>query len=411
MKKEISLSVLLRGLSKRIRNKILLFIKLKPLEMIDTVCLLIPKDKLTVLDLSSYGVPTWNLHSKTDQYDKFVKNPSKKDKDSGLYFPRLTGYRRKSYGQEANVRIEFSAPKLLYLNNLDELEDKDFNQVVETLQERLQTMGIVATKSILEKASVSSVHFSKNIQLEDGYTVTHLISEMNKVNLRKSFDFAKTRFMNDGQSLYAHTTAHQLVIYDKIADLGKDKKRAIDKDQPLYQRTLFTELKSNNELNEVIRFEIRLNHKQKMNKVIEDLGYAKNPTFRDVFNTELSKKVVNSYWQKLIKERNLGLFSIAISVKDVLRTLFLADKKLKPKQAIYLLGLFQLARDEEGMRQLRTIISKRSHDRTWYRIAKDMQQASELITKNKLRDWVTQLDKKLEDYEPYKSKNYADKTS
>jgi hypothetical protein len=374
--------------------------------MIDTVCLLIPKDKLTVLDLSQYGVPTWNLHSKTDQYDKFVKNPSKRDLDSGLYFPRLTGYRRKGFRQDANVRIEFSVPKLLYFNNLDELEDKDFPEVIDTLQDRLKTMGIVVTKSLLEQASVSSAHFSKNIQLEDGYTVTHLISEMNKVNLRKSFDFAKTRFMNDGQSLYAHTTAHQLVIYDKIADLGKDKKRAIDKDQPLYQRTLFTELQKDSELNEVIRFEIRLNHKQKMNKVIEDLGYAKNPTFRDVFNTELSKKVVNSYWQKLIKERNLGLFSIAVSVKDILRTLFLADKKLKPKQAIYLLGLFQLARDEDGMRQLRTIISKRSHDRTWYRIAKDMQQASGLITKNKLRDWVTQLDKKLADYKPYKTKKY-----
>lgn len=378
--------------------------------MIDTVCLLIPKDKLTVLDLSSYGVPTWNLHSKTDQYDKFVKNPSKRDLDSGLYFPRLTGYKRKSYGQDANVRIEFSVPKLLYLNNLDELEDKDFPEVIDTLKDRLQTMGIVVTKSVLENASVSSVHFSKNIQLEDGYTVTHLISEMNKVNLRKSFDFAKTRFMNDGQSLYAHTTAHQLVIYDKIADLGKDKKRAIDKDQNPYQRSLFAELNKNPELNEVIRFEIRLNHKQKMNKIIEELGYTKNPTFKKVFSSELSKKVVNSYWQKLIKERNLGLFSITISVKDILRTLFLADKKLKPKQAIYLLGLFQLARDENGMRQLRTIVTKRSHDRTWYRITKDMQQASELITKNKLRDWVTQLDRKLEDYEPYKTKKYENKT-
>lgn len=376
--------------------------------MIDTVCLLIPKDKLTVLDLSQYGVPTWDLHSKTDQYDKFVKNPSKRDLDSGLYFPRLTGYRRK-FRQDANVRIEFSVPKLLYLNNLDELEDKDFSEVVDVLQDRLKTMGIVATKSLLEQSSVSSVHFSRNIQLEDGYTVSHLISEMNKVNLRKSFDFAKTRFMNDGQSLYAHTTAHQLVIYDKVADLGKDKKRAIDKDQPRYQRSLFDELKEDSELCEVLRFEIRLNHKQKMGKVLEGLGYSKNPTFKDVFNSEMSRKVVQSYWQKLIKERNLGLFAISVSIKDILRTLFLADRTLKPKQAIYLLGLFQLARDEDGMRQLRTIISKRSHDRTWYRIAKDMQRASELITKNKLRNWVTQIDKKLSNYQPYKTKKYENK--
>lgn len=374
--------------------------------MIDTVCLLIPKDRLTVVDLSHYGVPTWNLHSKTDQYDKFVKNPSKRDLESGLYFPRLTGYKRKGFRQEANVRIEFSVPKLLYLNNLDELENKDFPQVISVLQDRLRTMGIIVSKALLEKASVSSVHFSRNIQLEDGYTVTHLISEMNKVNLRKSFDFAKTRFMNNGQSLYAHTTTHQMVVYDKVSDLNKDKKRAIDKDQTLYQRSLFEELSKETEFREILRFEIRLNHKQKMNKILEDLGYSKNPTFKDVFSAEMSRKVVESYWLKLIKERNLGLFSISVSVKDILRTLFLADKKLKPKQAIYLLGLFQLAKDEDGMRQLRTIVSKRSHDRTWYRIAKDMQKASELITKNKIRNWVTQIDKKLEIYQPYKTKKY-----
>ncbi len=377
--------------------------------MIDTVCLLIPKDKLIALEMSSYGVPTWSLHSRTGQYDKYVKNPSKRDKEGGRYFPRLTGYKRKGFAQDTNVRIEFSVPKLLYLNNLDEVENKDFAEVIETLQDRLMDMGISVTKSVLQNASVSSIHFSKNILLEDGYTATHLISEMNKVNLRKSFDFAKTRFMNDGESLYAHTTSHQLVIYDKMADLSKDKKRAIDKDQTPFQLSLFAELKKAPELQEIIRFEIRLNHKQKMNKVLENLGYAKNPTFKQVFNVGMSKKVVNDYWKKLIKERNLGLFSISVSIKDVLRTLFLADKKLKSKQAIYLLGLFMLAKDENGMRQLRSIVSKRSHDRTWYRIVKDMQQASELITKNKLRDWVTQIDKKLEDYKPYKTKKYERK--
>src|SRR3990167_6138150 len=210
--------------------------------MIDTVCLLIPKDKITSLDLTKSGVPSWSLQSKTEQYEKFVKNPSKKDLDSGLYFPRLTGYKRKGFAQDANVRIEFSVPKLLFLNNLDELENKDFPKVIDTLQDRLKTMGIIVSKIVLQNASVSSVHFGKNIKLEDGYTTNHLISEMNKLNLRKSFDFARSRYINDGQSLYAHTTSHQLVIYDKVADLGKDKKRAIDKDQTQYQMNLFTQL-------------------------------------------------------------------------------------------------------------------------------------------------------------------------
>ena len=374
--------------------------------MIDTVCLLIPKDKITSLDLTKSGVPSWSLQSKTEQYEKFVKNPSKKDLDSGLYFPRLTGYKRKGFAQDANVRIEFSVPKLLFLNNLDELENKDFPKVIDTLQDRLKTMGIIVSKIVLQNASISSVHFGKNIKLEDGYTTNHLISEMNKVNLRKSFDFARSRYINDGQSLYAHTTSHQLVIYDKVADLGKDKKRAIDKDQPLYQQSLFGELKKE-EMLEVIRFEVRLNHKQKMNKVLEQLGYPKNPTFKDVFSKEMAQKVVTDYWKKLIKERNLGLFSISLSLKDILRTLYLADRKIKPNRAIYLLGLFMLCKDENGMRELRSIVGKRSHQRTWYRIAKDMQEASELITKNKLRDWVTQIDKKLDEFKPYKHKKLS----
>ncbi|AKM78523.1 TPA: hypothetical protein DDZ49_01635 [Candidatus Wolfebacteria bacterium] len=352
------------------------------------------------------GPSSWELYSKTDQYEKYVRNPSKTEKETGQYFPRLTGYKRR-FAQDANVRIELSVPKLLYRNNLDELEEKDFPRVIEILLRRLETMGVVVDKSVLENASVSSVHFSKNILLQDGYTANHLISEMNKVNLKKNFDFAKTRFMNDGQSLYAHTTSHQLVIYDKIADMGKDAKRAMDKDQTSRQKSLFAELSKASEQLEIIRFEIRLNHKQKMNKLLENLGYEKNPVFRQVFNTKMSKTVVAHYWEKLIKERNLGIFSISLSIKDVLRTLFLADKTLKPKQAIYLLGLFMLAKDEGGLRQLRTIVSKRSRDRTWYRIAQDMQQASKLITKNKLRDWVTQIDKSLDEYVPYKHKKSA----
>ncbi|MEQ1500418.1 MAG: hypothetical protein ABL917_03560 [Parcubacteria group bacterium] len=371
--------------------------------MIDTICLLIPKDEIITLASDSDGKPSWDLHSHTEQYDKFVKNPSKRALERGLYLPRLTGYHRKGFSSDKNVRIEFSIPKLLYLNNLDEVEDKDFAEVIDVLHERLVSMGIVITKAKLENASVSSVHFSKNILVEEGYTVNHIISELNKVNLPKSFDFARTRYINDGQSLYAHTTTHQLVIYDKVADLGKDKKRAIDKDQTSYQKSLFEEIEKK-ELLEILRFEVRLNRKQKMNSVLEQLGYEKNPTFRSIFRTDISKKVVSGYWNKLIKERSLGLFSISMSIKDVLRTLLVANKGIKPKQAIYYAGLFMVGKDENGLRELRSITSKKSCEKTWYRIVKDMKIASEFITKNRLRDWVIQIDKKLEEYKPYKHK-------
>lgn len=367
--------------------------------MIDTVCLLIPKNKMMFAPNGS----KWDLCSKTEQYEKFIRNPNKAEKETGKYFPRLTGYKRHFF-QDENVRIEFSVPKLLYSNNLEELEQKDFDKVIKVLQERLVDMGIIFSKDALENASVSSVHFSKNILLKDGHTSNYLISEMNKVNLQKRFDFTKTRFINDGQSLYAHASSHEFVIYDKVADLNKDKKRSIDKDQSFYQRSLFSELDKKEEKQEIIRFEVRLNKKQKMNNVLEGLGCKKNPLFKDVFSVEISKSVVNDYWQKLIKDRSFGVFSMSMSIKDVLQNIFIRDKKIKPKEAIYLLGLFMLGKDETGMRQLRTILSCRSHDRTWYRLVQGMKKVNGLVTENNYRDWVTQIDTMLEDYKPYKLK-------
>lgn len=366
--------------------------------MIDTVVLLIPKEKMLFIDESSTGALPWQLQSVTDNYQKFVKNPPKRMKISGLYYPRLTGYKRNTFIRDDNVRIEFSAPKLLYNNNLDELEDTDFVMVIEALKSRLRDMGVIVENTTLEQASVSSVHFSKNILLTDGYTARHLISEMNKVDLRKTFDFARTRYINDGQSLYAHSTSHQLVIYDKVADLDKDNKRAIDKNQTSFQQSLFETLSKDKTLSEIIRFEIRLSQRQKLKKVLKKFGYTDNPLFKDVFSKALSQKVVQDYWQTIIRERNLGLFSIPMGHKDILQKVFSSQTGIKPKQAIYLAGLYVIGKDENGLRELRSIVDKNSHNRTWYRISKDLEMVGDLISKNRMRSWVTQIDKNLDEY-------------
>jgi hypothetical protein len=368
--------------------------------MIDTVCLLIPKDKMVYLSGSSI----WDLQSKTELYSKYVRNPSKVDKQTGRYFPRLTGYKR-TFSEDKNVRIELSLPKLLYLNNLDELEDSDFPEIITKLHERLKMMGIIAEKNDLENASVSSVHFSRNILLENNYTANYIISEINKVNLTKTFDFTRARYINDGQSLYAHATTHQFIIYDKIADLNKDKKRAIDKDQDIYQRSLFEELHKQKEIKDIIRFEVRLSQKQKMNKTLEELGYEKNPTLKNIFSSSMSQKVILSYWDKIIKEESLGLFSIPLDTKEALQNLFMKNASIKPKQAIYLAGLLLLSKEDYGIRELRTIVSKKSNNRTWYRIKNDIKQINKLATRDNLRDWVVQIDRKLQNYKPYKIKN------
>ena len=63
---------------KKIKNKILLFIKNivalydKAKIWIDTICLLIPKHKMTFKDITN-----WELYSKNRTIFKFVRNPKK----------------------------------------------------------------------------------------------------------------------------------------------------------------------------------------------------------------------------------------------------------------------------------------------------------------------------------------------
>jgi hypothetical protein len=366
--------------------------------MVDTTCLLIPLTNVVFLDQNNKEIPDWDLHSKTEYYSKYIRNPTKKDKESGLYFPRLTLYDRR-FGDVPKVKIEFSAPKLLYCNNLQELTDNDFDEVIQALQDRLIRMGVRIFNVHLRNANVSSIHFSKNILLENGYTASYIISQITKINLRKSFDFTRSKYTNDGQSLCAHTSSHELVIYDKIADLKKLKKRAIDRDQTKYQMSLFNKIKKSQELIEILRFEIRLTRKQKLKSILKKVGFEKDITFQNLFSTSLSKLVVTLYWEDIVKSNNLGLFTIETGTKDTFQSIYHSVPEMKAKEAIYLLGLMTLAKEANGLRELRSIIETKGKQRSWYRIAKDFREISDSLSKNKLRDWVIQLDLYIKEYQ------------
>lgn len=367
--------------------------------MIDTVCLTLPYTSLVLLDENNEAVPKWDLQSKTENYSKYVRNPSKTDKKSGLYFPRLTIYSRR-FDQSPSVKIEFSVPKLIFNNNLEELFDEHFEKVMVALQDRLEKMGVRVFKQVLASAPITTVHFSKNFSLTDGYTSRYVISELQKIDLRKSFDFARSRYINNGQSICAHTRAHELVIYDKIADLNKKEKRAIDKDQTSTQLCLFNSIKQKKNTLEVLRIEIRLCNKLKINSVFKKLKLNKNPSFKDVFNSNVSRLIINNYWQSFIMADQLALFTIKQSSKDMLRELYRGSPDIKPKQAIYLIGLLTLAKDAEGLRELRSIFQESTADRSWYRIKKDYKKISANISKSNVRSWVNNLEKQLKKFTP-----------
>lgn len=346
--------------------------------MIDTICLLVPlrsidqKNNARFLSLSGP-----------------LKQIIKPSRALGIYSPKMTILRGRFYPSPV-IKIEFSAPKLVFGNNLEELSGDHFDKVVSELKNRLDHFGIRISESDLTTASVSAVHYSKNILLKTGYTANYLISELSKVNYCKRFGASHVRYQNDGSALYLHNKSHELVIYDKVADLRQSRDRKIGENLLL--------AKVQNSAIEILRFEIRFCKKRKLNDFLVGIGGNKDPTFRDIFNCELSQKIITHYWQKIIQAKESGLFAIRGDPSQFLREIKRAKPDITSKQILYFAGLLMLARETGGFGELRATLSS-TDDRDWQRLLADYKDVTACLGEIP-RDWLSQIDTALMEFQP-----------
>lgn len=360
--------------------------------MIDTVVLKIPKH-LIQMDNS----PNWQSFLQNEYSQKWIRNMTVEEKRNQIYRPRVTGQKRT--GCVDSIKIEFSCPKIIFANNVDELVETDFPTVIDRLQATLKEIGLFVPVDVLKKAQVLSFHPSKNIELSKGYTSRFVIKELNKINIKKIFDLNKTDFRNDGQSLQVYSNSHSLVFYDKIADLNKALKRAIDRDQTIQQLSLFEQIKRTCSTLEILRMEVRLCNKRKINSLLKKLKFSINPIFQDLFNNRLCQKIILDYWENTIKHHNGLVLNTFSSPYQVLSNLIRASPEISAKEAVYLVGLKCIANQEAGISALRSLIEKGYSPRTWYRVAKDMKRLNQM-SKLPKQDWVNQIENQLSGFRP-----------
>lgn len=367
--------------------------------MIDTIILAIPRDKITTIKDDSCKFPIWMPQGKKIGFEKWIKNPFK----NNLHYPRLTGIKRKiGITEISTVNIEFSIPKLLFQNNLDEVSESDFINVIDTLQRFLREMGEIITKDDLINAKVITFHPAKNILLSDGYTVHGIIKELGKINITKKFELTKVIFKNEGQALQIYSLSNSLVFYDKISDMNKSKKKAIDRLQTPMQFTLFEEIKNRRVPVEVLRIEVRFNNKVKLNSVFKKLDIKANLIFFEIFKKDTCQKIVKWYWDTMIKEENLFLFELSNNPKQLLKDILNNPKKIKVMNALSIVGLSVLSKDGDGIRELRSIIEKRIKQRNWYQISQKFKLLNEITKGKSLHSWVKQVDDSIKIFDTYK---------
>lgn len=278
--------------------------------MIDTIILVLKTGMFTILDHDKFSPSTKGLYDTSIGYYRLgsrsnitcKQNPIKSELKQGIYKPRLTVTKRitRERSFEITLKIEFSIPKLIYGNNFDELTDAEFPIVIQKLKTVLKEMGVGVFEHFLINASVSAVHYSKNIVLTDYTTPYTYLSQLAKLNINMRLDTNRTDFRNEGHSFKYRANSFEIVFYDKIKDLQQAKiseKRAEEKDNAL-QLGLFNVLKQQKPF-EVLRFEVRLNQKQKIRQVFKKIGKDLEPTFINVFNQDIAKRVLLKYIEEM----------------------------------------------------------------------------------------------------------------
>jgi len=335
--------------------------------MIDTIVLTLTKDQYQINDPDKFTPSArWAQAAKFPSRKSSIQNPTKQELLHGIYKPRLTLYSRTNrYGKiEQLLKIELSLPKLMFGNNFDELQYKDFNQVIIQLQEALKQMGIITTVDTLVHAPVSAIHYSKNIPLTDGSTPYYYIQKIKEANSKLSLDVNQTDYRNTGHSYRWHCNSYEVIFYDKIKDLeqaSKSSKRVIEKDGAL-QFDLFRLRKR--KMFEVLRMEVRLNNRQKIKQLFGKLNIKANLTFKQLFKPAISKKILLHYLEEIENKRPGLLDFEKISTQSFLAALLFNNPTLGPRQCFQLLGL-KYALESATSRELRTMFAHCS-DRIWY---------------------------------------------
>lgn len=335
-------------------------------DMVDTVKLLIPVHNPLVFDGSRFTPITLEQLVNSRGYGKTFLNPSPTYAKMGKYMPRLTMYKRvRKFGAVTyELAVEFSAPKMLFGNNFDELTENDFDALLTALQSALhELLGHRFFKPQLAHADIAAWHPSKNIVFLDYTSCQTILNTMGKLDVSKTYDFQKTDF-RDGHVVHIHANSLDIAFYDKMADLLKAKKsnkRAFEKDSSV-QLNLLEGLSEYRPM-EVFRYEVRFVGRASIKRAYPDLEQW---TFESLFNMKLCQNTLLKHWKKLTANVDM----LALDVKqpyELLQNYLEANDDVTPQAALAAVAGMLIA-SQAGVVGLRNTLEARYGKQAWYRI-------------------------------------------
>lgn len=331
--------------------------------VIDTVKLLIPVHNPLAFDNGRFS-PSLELLVNSRGFGKAMLNPSRTYAKMGKYMPRLTMYKRVRKTVEYQLAVEFSAPKMLFGNNFDELEEKDFDALLTALQGALYELtGHRFFKPQLAHADIAAWHPSKNIVFLDYTSCQTILNTMGKLDVSKTYDLQKTDF-RDGHVVHIHANSLDIAFYDKMADLLKAKKsgkRAFENDSTV-QLNLLESLSEYRPM-EVFRYEVRFVGRASIKRAYPELEQW---TFESLYKKKLCQNILLKHWNKLTGSVDM----LALDVKEpyeLLQNYLEANEDVTPQAALAAVAGLVIT-SQVGAVGLRNVLEARYGKQAWYRI-------------------------------------------
>ena len=326
-----------------------------------------------------YGIVKWQSFKTNEKsVTSGVINPTAEDRRRSIYKPNVTYYERPmpGGGYRYEIGIEVSLPKLHFGNNFEELTEADYKAVVKGIKRSLRSMGFShAVVADISNFGVRKVDFCKNIRYTDGTTVATVIGNLAKADISKVYDVRKTDFRNGGKILHIHTNSQDIAFYDKISDLEQAKRterRAKDRTPSYCQYNLLKSLDEERKRCRlaVLRYEVRLNGKDKIQSALDTAGIKTPLTFKGIFKQEVAKAILLQNLDKIMaKVPNSEL--LEETPENLLIDILAEGKNKRPKDVFARLG-FELAVNSVGdLRKFRTLIDENFQKDAWRRLAKD----------------------------------------
>lgn len=255
----------------------------------------------------------------------------------GKYRPRLHIIKNR-FIVYPYLYIEFSIPKLLLGNNIQEVCEKDFETVTDKLLTVLKEMGISTTREVLEHAIVRKVHYSKNFVLPIPLSCDDIFEMI------RASSFPRCKLLSLENGVRFNSKSLRVIFYNKIEEI------------------LFREKQFPNSLlkfgigeKRLFRAEIQCNNDYKIKSMLQRFGYSKNDnTFKKMFSIAKFQKVFDYILRTLHK--NMPDMISKSNMKEEVALLYKTDSQ--KAKALAVLTFQQNKNLIESKEEIRKVFSE-----------------------------------------------------